>query len=466
MAGNKYDITSSPIWADVKDIISSDKKPVKYTYHGTLHTEKEDIPVLKLRTIDVARDYVNKIGDEIQIEFMMGMGDYVARLYPYRTNLEFTIKKTLLQETTDSHEPDTPAYTEKYKAIFLPDLNVSPAGTSIEQIDTESLNLADLVNVKLQLIDRSLEPLRIKTVCGVFRGVTAHKLIHALLVGESSKVSVEGRPAIDGADIVEPDNKTARSHVIPSGTLIAGLPTYIHETGGGVYTTGIGTYLQSYKKKKLWFVYPLFNTRRFDKSQDNKLIVYAVPEGRLDGVDRSYAMDGTVLKVVIGSDKQYEDSADTDYINYGSGFRMADARAMMKKPVKLSDEGPKASRGRLNFEVVAEERKDGLNYAPTVATPSSNPYKEYSKITQRNIAKISLKWENADPDLIYPGMPCKYVFTDEGKIVELKGTVGFIHAFTTLQSNGIMGNTSRTVCSVVLLCEQKPATREVTALEA
>lgn len=460
MAGSQYDITSSPIWAEVQDIVASGKKPVKYRTQGMFHTEKEDIPVTKLVSVDIVRDYVNRVGDHIQVEFMMPLGEYVSRLYPYRTNLEFSVKKTLLNETDGTYDPDGSVDTLRYKAVFLVDKNPVVSGSDVESVDTETLNLKGMVNVKLQLMDRSLEPLRIKTVYGVYRGVAPKKLIYALLGGESAKVKVDGKTAVDGIDIVEPDNTSAREHVvIPSGTPITSLPTFLQEKAGGVYTTGIGTYLQTFQNKKLWFVYPLFNTKRFDKSQDNRLIVYAVPKGRMDGLDRTYSQDGTILKVVVTSEKSYQDSADIDYINKGSGFRMADARAFMKKPAVLSEDGPKGNRARMNFEVAAEDRKDGLNYAPVVSGPSSNPYKEYSRVTGRNIARISVNWENANPDLIYPGMPCKYVFMDQGEMVELTGTVGFIHSLEALQGSSIVSTVYRTVASMVLLCEQKPQIR-------
>jgi hypothetical protein len=139
---------------------------------------------------------------------------------------------------------------------------------------------------------------------------------------------------------------------------------------------------------------------------------------------------------------------------------MADARAFMKKPVGIAAEGPMALRSNLNTEVAAESRKDGLNYAPGVPA-SSNPFKHYSRINARNIAQIDVVWENADPELIYPGMPCKYVFLDEGRPVELNGTVGQVQAVTQLQGIGAGAKTYMTNCAVTLLCEQRTRTRKL-----
>ncbi len=125
----------------------------------------------------------------------MPLGEYVVRLYPYRANLEFTIKRIQLQESDSDKEPNTSISVERYKAVFLVNENPVIAGSEIERIDTASLNMIDIVDVKLQLLDRSLEPIRIKTVYGVFRNVTPKQMIHTLLVGESMKIQVDGKPA-------------------------------------------------------------------------------------------------------------------------------------------------------------------------------------------------------------------------------------------------------------------------------
>lgn len=463
---SKYDIESTTIWADVKDIINSGLKPVVYEYQGIVHTEMEDIPVLKIKAVDTVRDYANNVGDHLQVEFIMSLGDYVSRLFPYRTNLEFTIKKILASTTDTSVKANTIISTDRYKGVFLVNENPKVTGTELEMIDTESLNKLDIPTVKLQLLDRSLEPLRIKTVDGIFRQVTARKVIHNLLGGESMKVKVDGKPSIDGIDIVDPDNTDARQHVtIPTGTLITNLPTYMQEHMGGVYSTGIGTYLQKFNNLKLWFVFPLFNTKRFDTSSDNKVIIYAVPQEKLQGIDRTYKEDGSTLRIVATANKKYEDSADIDYMNKGSGFRMADARAYLTKPVTITANGPVGDRGRLNFEVAAEARKDGLNYAPRVQGISSNPFKQFTAVTSRNVATVSFVWENSNADLLYPGMPCKYVYVDEGKTMELRGTVVHVHSLTALQGGGVNGKLYKSLASVTMLCEQKSKYRTMPTTE-
>jgi hypothetical protein len=461
---SKYQIEQSSMWADVRDIFGSGKKGIKHELRGMLHTEKEDVPVLKIMVTDLVRDYHNNIADHLVLQFKMPLGEYISRLYPFRTNLEFSIKTIVLEETGGSQASQSKIQLQRYKAVFLINENPHLAGSDYEQQDTETMNKSAIIDVKLELHHRSLEPLRIKTVSGgSYRKATAKQLIHNLLAGESQKILVDGNPAIDGIDIIDPDNTEPRDHtVFPSGTLITTIPTFLQERMGGVYNSGIGTFLQVYGGKTLWFVYPLYNTTRFDTCKDGKLIIYSLPEDKFPSLDRTYNLDGNILSILATGAKKYKDTADIDYMNKGSGFRMMDASSLMKKPVVATEDGPKAVRTRLNYEVAAETRADGLNYAPMRNTGSStNPFMQYSLINSRRLAQVDITWDNCDPSLVYPGMPVKYVFLDNGEVVELKGTVIFIHALTVLQGNGINGNVYRTKMAITILVEEKKSSRAI-----
>lgn len=445
----------TPIWRDVKYVIESGSKPVKHEIRGMLHTVKEDIPILKIVTYDTVRDYINHIGDHIHIEFQFALGDYVTRLYPYRNHLELTIKQITLQETSGIKDPNETIQLFRYKAVFIADQNPNLSGSEIEMYDAESLNKTSFVLVKLQLLDRSLETIRIKTANGIYHQTTQKQLIFNILAGESNKILIDGKPSIDGLDMVTPDNQEIRQHIIiPNGTRIVSIPSYLQEKMGGVYNTDIGTYLQTYKQKKLWFVYPLYNVKRFKEDVD-KLIIYVVPQEKFPGLDRTYVQSGKTLHIVATSGKKYQDSGEVDYMNYGVGYRFQEARSFMKKPIEMTEAGPVGQRSSLNHEVILYEREDGLNYAPSRTNGAcNNPFYEASKVLARNIARIDFIWENSNPALLYPGMPCKYVFLIQGRLQELEGVVGFNHHYTQLQGNVASSNLYKTVSHITVLVEK------------
>lgn len=447
-----YQIEESPLWADIRNVLSSKNNSIRFEYRALLHTEKEDYNIMKVVAIDFVRDYANNIGDTIFLSFMMPLGDYRNKLYPYKDNLEISLKKIVLEEVGSTQKKNSKIVVERYKAAFLSDRNPNVSASETEMYDAESLNKMDVVEVKVQLLDRSLEPLRIKTTAGVFRQVTVKKLIHALLMGESQKISIDGKPAVDGMDIVEPNNTDVLNHVIlPQGLHITAIPTFLHEKVSGVYAGGIGTYLQIYNEKKLWFIYPLFNLKRFDENV-SKAIIYAIPKEKLTFSDRTYKKEGEILHILATSAKVFKDAGETDYMNKGSGFRITDARAFMKKPVKLTEDGPQGSRVNLNHEVAIADRKDGLNYAPVSSTNvTANPFREYSKVLARSVARLDLEWENCDISLLYPGMPCKYLFLQKEKIVELKGIILYVHGLTSLQGNKFTETSYKSTCQITIV---------------
>lgn len=458
---SSYQLESTPIWNDIKPIIFNDNPILTFNLKGQLHTEKEDISVLRIKSLDTIRDYVNSISDRMHIEFLMPLGDYIRRLYPYRAHLEFSIKRTtMVKDTSDS--PDIKSSIERYKAVFLTKDNPGASGYELDVFDSSALDNAQLVTVKLQLLNRSLEPLRIKTVSKIFRNVTQEQVIHSLLGGESLRILVDGRPAIDGIDIVKPDNKQLNKHVVvPSGTTIATVPTYLQEEMLGVYNGGIGTYLQTYKDKKLWFVYPLYNYRRFDTAK-TKVVFYLIPKTKYPNVEKTFIQVGSVIKILINNDVKYTDSADVDYMNNGVGFKNAHASSFMSKPVKITDKGPVLSRTNINNEVIGKDRKDGLNYAKLSDNPiTDNPFIEYSKINSRNVSRVSIEWEHADISLIYPGMPCKFTYYGNSKINELTGIIAFIHSYDRLLGTGVNSKQYRNATHITLLLNKKEVTPDL-----
>jgi hypothetical protein len=421
-----FQIETNALWADIQTISGSSVKNPNRILQGMLHTEKFDVPIFKMISLDIVRDYVNMISDQVFVEFQMPLGDYIAYLYTFRDNLEFTVKRTIV-DVHGTRQEDTELEETRYKAIFDTSKNVPVRGNELNLMDQETLNKSNIITVNLQLLDRSIEPLRIKTISGTFNKATRKQLIHTLLGGESLKVLVDGKPAVDAMDIVDPDNQEpCKTTVIDDFTPISSIPTFIHEKQGGLYTGGVGTYFQTFKEKRTWFIYPLYDITQFDSTKKPKAIFYMMPSGRMTLADNTYREEADIIHILLSDKKNYMDGAGNPHMNNGVGFRMADAKSYLKKPVELTEEGPVANRTRLNFEVGMQNRKDGLNYAPEVGV-SANPFIEYSKVLFRNLAKLECVWNNGNINKIYPGMPCKFMYINNGEIKEARGIILLVH---------------------------------------
>lgn len=423
----------STLWLEVRELIRNSNGAKLFDFKGILHTEKEDIAIWDLNPIATERDYLTQVGDTKVVRFKMPMGDYVNRLHPFRDNLEFTIRRTPLSEAGQQRKINTEISVIRYKALFNPKNNPPVGASDVQMYNIRDLNTIDMVEVQIELCHRSLEALRIKSTSGVYKDQYVDNFLKAVIGYEVNQVLVDGRPCVDVVSIVPPDNASLTPHItVPTGTRLVNLPTFLqHELG--IYNRGIGTFFQVYRGKRTFFVYPTYDTERFS-GDEPKIVFYAVPQDKLPQLDRSYTVEGNIVKVAVTAQRVYTDSAEINTMNVGNGFRMADARSFMKKPVEFDENGPKGNRARVNHELVIKNRKDGLDYAPVVqGGPSSNPYIQKSKILQSSLGQLDIVWENADEELIYPGMPCRYTYLSQGKAISVKGTVLFVHGLTTRQ---------------------------------
>ena len=455
------DLSNNPLFYELQNIINSGSKPIKYEYKATLHTAVSDTPLMKVVSIDIVRDYVKNIGDDVRIEFIIALGDYVYDIYPYRTNLEVSISRQLLTETGASVAANSGADVERFKAIFLEENKVIK-GTEYDNADKQSMNSVEMVTVHLQLLNRSLEVMRIKTVGGIFKNVTAGDAIKALVGGEAIKIKIDGKPAIGAIDIVPPDNNEIRKNlIIPDGTHVTSIPTMLQERLGGVYSGAIGTYLQPYNKINTMFVYPLFKT---NKMTDNtpKLVFFSIMKSKYPALERTYKTDGLVTFIIGTGNKAYKDDAENNFMDKGVGFKMVDARAITKKPVIMTTDGPVGSRVQLNTEVAVKSRDDGLNYVPFADQQiSANQFTQYSRVNQKAGGIVNFVWENADYTLIYPGMPCKLVFMENTNQVELHGVVLFAHVLVQMNGKGMQNSSHNTTVNLNLFLEKLPDNKPV-----
>lgn len=445
----------STLWQEIQSIISKTTKAHLLEYQGSIHTPKATIGVYHLKEVEKARDYVAQIGDAIRIRFLVGLGDYVKYIYPHRHNLEFTLKKKRVAEGEIGLQEGSKIVSVRYKVIFDPAKNPAVGMSDLDHHSASDLNITDMVELYFQLAERSLEPFRIKTLSegkSAFIGQKLEDITHASIANQAKRVLVDGKPCLDAIDIVPFDNQeTIKNIVLPDGIRVTAIATYLQNTRG-VYNFAIGNFYQLYRDKRCFFIYPLYNTSRFNENR-YKAIFYLASQEKLPQADKTFIEEGKLLKVVCTANRLYSDSGEVGMMNAGSGYRMPDARSFLKKPAIIGEDGPTADRSRLNHEVIFADRDDGLNFAPmTRQGPSSNPYLQRSTASLQNCAQMDLLWENGDEDLIYPGMPCKVVSSNQGKIVEVKGTILFCQSLTSRAGN-FNTQASKTVIRLTIGCE-------------
>ena len=429
-------VDQTPLWEDILSVIRVKDRKRSIHISAMFHTEKEDFPVMKILLKENNRDYYKSTGEYSYLTVYMAQGDYLYRLVPFRENIEITVKTTTFLES-GTEDPETPPVELRYKALIDFETNPFPSSENISNRSNLELNNLPPITVKMELQDRCEELLRLKTLDGVFRNTTAEKMLRGAFVYEANKAKVDNKGIIQVLQLDEPDNKSVYPDLlIPHGTYLRDLPGYLQQKANGVYNAGIGSFFQQYREKPTWFVYPLYKKKRFDEDRI-KLVIYAVPQDRLPTMNRTFRVEGKTIYIAATGEKKMADTSKNLDLNLGNAFRLPDQEAFMLKPVEILPTGIKANRKRLAHEVGHRVRKDQLNSA-RLHEEDTNPYMQYSNILSREFSALALAWENSDPELLYPGMPVKYIYMDRGEYTESKGTL--VKAFTVSK---LIGNPSQ-----------------------
>lgn len=449
-------IEATPLWSIVSKILKQQKTDSRTSLIAKIHTKNKDIECYRLVTMDIERDYAHTTFEYIQVKLAIPLGDFVYDIYPYRHNLEVSIYKRQISSTNNSKQIGKDILLQRYKAIFPSDINNEPVGTELSRKGQEELNLNGLSYPQLQLLDRQIEPIRVVTIGGTIRQKSYEDIIKIFVESESNKIKVDGRSPIEAIDIVKPDNSAIQSQtLIPYTVKLTGLTTYLQEYLLGLYNAGLGTFIQRYKNKLTWFVYPLFKTVRLNTKTPNA-IFYFLPKERFTSSEFTYIEEGNTLHVLVVGDRSFSDSAEVDFMDLGSGIRLADSNQFITKPVELTDDGPVATRRKLNTEIKLLDREDGLNYIPmSNKTVSGNPFVELSKVVARSGSTINISWHNSMPDLIYPGMNCKIAYLENDKVKYRTGVILFSHSYSNIIGENITNNTHQTSTAVSVFLERE-----------
>ena len=275
---------------EVLDIMSTPPSYKNIVYEIIFHNKDTDLPIKLFESIEINSDYNNKIADHIIVNVQMGTGDYVFDVFKYKDNIELTI----------NIKRDNVLYSSKtYKAVLINTTdNMSGIGSNI---DKESLNKSGLTRVNFELIDTSVEVLRVVKTSGIYKDMNMRDVITTMLKTGCSTVKVNGETLSPTINMVEPNNTSVYKHIIvPTGTRLVDIPTYFQDTNYGVYSGDIGIYIKSKRidinqSKLNLYVYPLYTT---ESDNYDDLIIYH-SDGKLNkSSDNTYTISQDSIKIV------------------------------------------------------------------------------------------------------------------------------------------------------------------------
>lgn len=455
------EIQETAIWDEVKEILDSESNPVFFRYLVEIHTEDDIIEPYAVTLFDVERDYAHKYGDEITITLKLQPHVLTRKLYPKKEDLQVYITKEPLSETDGGDDFEKDVETRIYDAVLLDDPGSEMEGARPQSTNPQEHDKEAPEEYRFQLINPAIERLRLKTAGGIYRDMRTDQVIQGICSFTASNLNLGEGEDITGVDVVEGSNEDERAHIaIPHGTPLMELPQYIQRFAGGVYTTDIAHYIQNDK----WYIYPKFHTRRFGDVDDH-LTIINLPEGKMPGIERTYVADSAGQVIILATDETvFTETSEMLQLNVGQGLRYVEANQFLPK-LKDGENGfhqvedniatseRKSNIREYNIHDRDSEREIAL-FSPQRIT--ANYYNETSRISEVVGMYARIRWENANPDVLYPGQPARYIWLDEDVFSERYGCLLGVDFVTFPQSGQGVGDTNFfTVADMTLFFESE-----------
>ena len=429
------EVRISPLQDEIATILQEGPKPVHSRWRLEIQLpDGQALYPMKLLSVDIQRNYEENFGDYVLVDALFPLGKYNRRILPNKEKL----KATLVRKPTGEREPepedvDSAEESRTYRAVLADEHSDVLAASQHSIQSEEGSDLSDLVRAEIQLVDPALEELRLTEVGGIYRNVLGGDVVKHVLSEQSQALDLPEEDSVQGVDMVEPDNSRPQKQIIiPHGTRLMDLPEVIQKDWGGVYSNGIGCYLQEGE----WFVWPLYDVERFDQVASTVTFIN-VPADHYPNVERTFRLKGRQLTVVSTGEVRHEDQSHHRQLNEGSGVRYADANRVFEGMGKTQDNRHTVRRGENTSEFRSVSGAEVSTSPVKEGRVSSNLFHAVSRMSGNQGSTMTLTWEHSDPSLIYPGMPARVLYLNEDEVEELHGVVIGAHHFIHDTRRGI-----------------------------
>lgn len=453
-------IEGTALYADIAMIMADKSQPTHFRFDIFVRGGGQQAIAMKMVALDETRNFQGDYGDKIVMEALFVESDYNRVILPNIKDLEVIITKSRVGRPSGPNADKTfTSATYRYKAT-VGDVTVPEVGES-------NLNSHDPTNamksVTFQLIDRALYQLRLTTVGGIFRSTTAVDVLNVMLTGKSKALEVDDAVKPLGVELVPADTAlkedgkpNLRDHVvIKSGTPLFDLAGYLQKHCGGIYNNGIGCYYTN----RLWYVYPLFDNSRFDRTP-RTLTIIRVPADAMPDIDHSYTMLGDHLFVLATDEAISVDQTDHKQLNSGNAKIFPTATGIMDKYVPVDDSAGFSSESDTLGRISVRARPDGLNSAQfDVSHVTDNTAMMISELAQNTQQFMQFGWGYSNPALLYPGMPTRVLYNKAGIVETLQGTLVGGDSFTELATPGMATVHYQTKTALSVLLDKPPEKR-------
>ena len=428
---------------------------------------------LKVRGIDtkvgnvISQSSINKYDNNYYGSSVLTIQvDPVVHKYMLENQDDIQVELVKAQQSPDGLT-NTAVY--RYSQLF----NAHIMNTSNKGLKAESgINQADgsiieqssnLVDVELQLVEPLIAEFRLAETGGVFTNVTLADVLRYTLgfnIPDNATKDMLEDPTyigIRGVDVVPISNTRVYEHiVIENGTRLTDIPRYLHNEYG-IYTSGLGWHIE----RGRCFIYPLFDYTQYGK-RHKMLTVLNVPINEAGTMERTFLVRPNQLYVFSTGDTTHVDNSESVQQNNGIGIRYSIGGDIVDNIAKTSGNKCKFKADSNVKTLALTERVDGMPNIKTVSGRfTDNPYLETSALAIGLGTRLVVNWDNANPNLLYPGMPTKLLYKEGGVLKSLLGTLIGVDKVIAPATSSILDSHFITSCKLYLHIAKVPS-KEVT----
>lgn len=435
--------------------VRTNGKGAHYYIKVQLLVNKVWVTPLKMDLYSVDRDYELGYADIRVLSFMMLLGTYTFDVLPYRNDIQVDVTYVPVGETGSGQLTNQRAFTRRYKGMLMDPSDATLSTNISNQGNRTALDNQPPKQVEIQLVEECMYDLQMRTVGSKFRGMTPYDVLMTILTATQGYMEGKDEKRILGVNPVGTPNTTSRTQiVIPHGTKIGKVPNILQNDEGGVFSAGLGVYLQD----QYWYVYPLYDTAHASK-QKKTVTIYAVPADRYDGSEKTYRETDNRLIILASGDVQSLNISDNTQVQSGNGLRFLDATKLLNGFAVNNGNRMLIDKASNLFEFAAKKITDGINNIQWSAKPiSGNPFVHYSAMARMNGRIVTVMWRHGDGDLLDPGMLVEFFAVAEGKINKYKGVLLGTRENRTAAEPGMNVTRHPGIVDLKLFIENQPAT--------
>lgn len=371
---------------------------------------------LRIDHMFLTRGYANdSLGDFRVIECLMLLGDVTHGLLPHRDELIVEVTDTPLTATGNGIDLSGKIVSKRFRGLLnvkrIPDY----ALINKSSVDPSAANLShgNLIPVQIQLIDETVYRLLMMSCGTTFREVTTMNALKSIYARYIKQIGTKEFERIDKFCIRDEYNETIRKQInIPDGTMIKDVHRILQDEEGGIYTTGLGRYIQG----DTLYVYPLYDFKSYSK--DLKVLnIISVPDGRFMGSEITFKDEERKLTILVTGNIKSHDEGLVDKLESGSAVRFGDGNRLLNNSYE-QDNKSLVDRASITFETGIKTLKTQYNNVRTKSEYTSNPYKVYSDLARKQGKQIDVEWTKGSADLLTPAMPVKFI-RSVGETIEI-----------------------------------------------